>query len=71
MNSLLQSLRKVAVNIVDAFDIPDASLKSTLGAFDGRVYERMFEAAMKGPLNKTDVPDTFHKHIKPLFKAHL
>nr|XP_027226501.1 peroxisomal acyl-coenzyme A oxidase 1-like [Penaeus vannamei] len=65
LGSLLTSLRPQAVAIVDAFDIHDEILDSTLGAWDGRVYERLFEDAMKSPLNKTDVPEAYHKYLKP------
>lgn len=68
---LLEQIRPIAVPIVDAFDIPDEALKSTLGSYDGRVYERMLESAMKGPLNEKDVPDAFHKYLKPMMRSSL
>lgn len=37
---LLAVLRQDAVTLVDAFDIHDKILDSTLGSWDGRVYER-------------------------------
>lgn len=52
---LLSRLRPNAVALVDAFDIDDDFLQSCLGAYDGNVYERMFETAKKAPLNKTQV----------------
>ena len=70
-NQLLGDLRPIGVSLVDAFDIHDISLKSTLGAFDGQVYQRMFEAALKSPLNKTDVTPAYEKYIKPILKANL
>eukprot|EP00095_Tigriopus_kingsejongensis_P009257 maker-scaffold922_size80897-snap-gene-0.22 protein:Tk09257 transcript:maker-scaffold922_size80897-snap-gene-0.22-mRNA-1 annotation:"probable peroxisomal acyl-coenzyme a oxidase 1" len=69
--TLLSEIRPIAVSIVDAFDIPDEGLKSTLGCYDGNVYERMLDAAEKGPLNKSDVPPAFEKYLKPLMKASL
>ncbi|TRY67780.1 hypothetical protein TCAL_02920 [Tigriopus californicus] len=68
---LLAQIRPIAVSVVDAFDIPDEALKSTLGSYDGRVYERMLEAAMRGPLNEKDVPDAFHKYLKPMMQSNL
>ena len=68
---VLAKIRPVAVSIVDSFDLPDQTLKSTLGSYDGNVYERMLEAAEKGPLNKSDVPDAFHKYLKPLMQSNL
>ncbi|KPJ09433.1 putative peroxisomal acyl-coenzyme A oxidase 1 [Papilio machaon] len=47
----LTNLRPNAVGLVDAFDLRDEMLQSTLGSYDGRVYERLMEEAMKSPLN--------------------
>ncbi|XP_045620326.2 peroxisomal acyl-coenzyme A oxidase 1 [Procambarus clarkii] len=68
---LLATLRTQAVSIVDAFDIPDALLGSTLGCWDGNVYERLYNAALKSPLNKTDVPKAYYKYLRPLIKSSL
>ncbi|XP_049873387.1 probable peroxisomal acyl-coenzyme A oxidase 1 isoform X2 [Pectinophora gossypiella] len=68
---LLALIRPNAVSLVDAFDIRDEILNSTLGAYDGRVYERLMEEALKSPLNKEPVNDSFHKYIKPLIKAKM
>ena len=59
------------MSIVDSFDIPDRSLLSTLGSYDGRVYERMMEVAKQSPLNDSDVTDAYHKYIKPALKSNL
>lgn len=71
MCSLLASLRPQAVSIVDSFDFDDGQLSSTLGAWDGNVYQRLYDEAMKSPLNKKDVPEAFHKYLKPLMKSTL
>ncbi|KAJ0182750.1 hypothetical protein K1T71_002119 [Dendrolimus kikuchii] len=63
---LLSVIRPNAVGLVDAFDIRDEILNSALGAYDGRVYERLLEEAMKSPLNKEPVNESFHKYLKPL-----
>lgn len=63
---LLALLRPNAVGLVDAFDIRDEILNSTLGAYDGRVYERLMEEALKSPLNTEPVNQSFHKYLKPL-----
>ncbi|XP_050555120.1 probable peroxisomal acyl-coenzyme A oxidase 1 [Spodoptera frugiperda] len=69
---LLGLLRPNAVGLVDAFDIRDEILNSTLGAYDGRVYERLMEEALKSPLNAEPVNQSFHKYLKPLMmKAKL
>ncbi|XP_026319516.1 probable peroxisomal acyl-coenzyme A oxidase 1 [Hyposmocoma kahamanoa] len=68
---LLTKLRPNAVGLVDAFDIPDEILRSTLGSWDGRVYERLMEEALKSPLNAQPVNDTFHKYLKPFMQGKL
>ncbi|KAI5632447.1 acyl-CoA oxidase domain-containing protein [Phthorimaea operculella] len=68
---LLMKLRPNAVGLVDAFDIRDEILHSTLGAYDGRVYERLMEEALKSPLNQQPVNDSFHKYLKPFMQGKL
>ncbi|CAH2989665.1 unnamed protein product [Chilo suppressalis] len=63
---LLRKIRPNAVGLVDAFDLRDETLRSTLGSYDGRVYERLMEEALKSPLNQEPVNQSFHKYIKPL-----
>lgn len=71
MGDLLATLRGDAVNLVDAFDVHDKILDSTLGAWDGDVYNRMYNEALKSPLNQKDVTDAYHKYLKPLMKSNL
>lgn len=71
LEELLALIRPNAVGIVDSFDIRDEVLGSTLGAYDGRVYERLFEEASKSPLNAEPVNKSFELHLKPLLKAQL
>lgn len=66
---LLAELRPNAVGLVDSFDYHDEILSSALGAYDGQVYERLLESAMKSPLNAKEVHDTFRTSIEPLLKA--
>ncbi|XP_047527572.1 probable peroxisomal acyl-coenzyme A oxidase 1 [Vanessa atalanta] len=67
----LRKLRPNAVGLVDAFDIRDEVLQSTLGSYDGRVYERLMEEALKSPLNAETVNYTFHKYLKPFMQGKL
>ena len=67
----LAEIRPFAVSLVDSFDIHDQSLLSTLGAYDGQVYKRMFESALESPLNKSDVSPAYEKYIKPILKSSL
>ncbi|KAJ8736599.1 hypothetical protein PYW08_007255 [Mythimna loreyi] len=62
---LLQKIRPNAVGLVDAFDLRDEILHSTLGSYDGRVYERLMEEALKSPMNKEPVNEAHFKYIKP------
>lgn len=71
LKHLLSATRPIAVNLVDSFDFHDSSLKSTLGCFDGQVYDRMLEAALKSPLNKKEVQTAYAKYLKPVMKANL
>ena len=63
---MLTLIRPNAVALVDAFDFKDVTLGSVLGRYDGNVYENLFEWAKKSPLNKTEVHESYHKHLKPL-----
>ncbi|XP_050775276.1 peroxisomal acyl-coenzyme A oxidase 1 isoform X1 [Gopherus flavomarginatus] len=65
VKELLAAIRPNAVALVDAFDFHDNCLASVLGRYDGNIYENMFEWAKKSPLNKTEVHEAFHKHLKP------
>ncbi|XP_055688294.1 probable peroxisomal acyl-coenzyme A oxidase 1 isoform X2 [Lutzomyia longipalpis] len=70
LEDVLARLRPNAVAIVDGFDFPDEVLKSALGAYDGNVYERIYEDAMKSPLNYEPVNASFHKYLKPFTKGN-
>jgi acyl-CoA oxidase len=71
METLLSELRPNAVGIVDGFDFCDETLASALGAWDGQVYERLFEAASMSPLNEDPVNESFQKYLKPFLKSNL
>ncbi|XP_062976396.1 peroxisomal acyl-coenzyme A oxidase 1 isoform X2 [Elgaria multicarinata webbii] len=66
VKELLAIIRPNAVALVDSFDFHDSVLGSVLGRYDGNVYENMFEWSKKSPLNKTQVHESFHKHLKPM-----
>ncbi|KAM9597481.1 peroxisomal acyl-coenzyme A oxidase 1 isoform 4-T5 [Trichechus inunguis] len=66
IKELLTVIRPDAVALVDAFDFQDVTLGSVLGRYDGNVYENLFEWAKKSPLNKTEVHESYYKHLKPL-----
>ncbi|XP_058460944.1 probable peroxisomal acyl-coenzyme A oxidase 1 isoform X2 [Malaya genurostris] len=69
--TILAAIRPNAVGIVDAFDYPDYVLGSALGAFDGNVYQRLYDEALKSPLNQEPVNKTFELYLKPLMRSKL
>ncbi|OAD59251.1 putative peroxisomal acyl-coenzyme A oxidase 1 [Eufriesea mexicana] len=71
LEDLLAIIRPNIVGIVDGFDIHDEILNSTLGSYDGNVYERLFAEAMKSPLNQNSVNESFKKYLKPFLKSNL
>jgi len=62
---LLEKLRPDAVPLVDAFEIPDRALNSTIGRFDGNVYEALYSAALQSPLNQVDPFDGYKETLQP------
>ncbi|XP_044765902.1 probable peroxisomal acyl-coenzyme A oxidase 1 [Coccinella septempunctata] len=71
LEELLAAIRPNAVGIVDGFDISDEILASALGAYDGNVYERLFEEASKSPLNAEPVNKSFQQYLRPFLKSNL
>jgi len=71
LEEMLAAIRPNAVGIVDGFNIRDEVLASALGAYDGNVYQRLFDEAMKSPLNQESVNESFHKYLKPFLKSNL
>lgn len=53
IQELMAQIRPHAVNLVDAWSIPDFLLDSALGRYDGKVYEDLFNRAHRlNPLNE-------------------
>lgn len=71
LEDILAAIRPNAVGIVDGFDLSDDILRSTLGAYDGNVYERLYEEAQKSPMNQDQENKTFHKYLKPFLKSNM
>lgn len=69
--STMGDLRKDAVSLVDSFDFSDNTLKSTIGRYDGNVYEALFDAAQKSVLNRTDPFDGYEEYLKPHLNKEL
>ncbi|KAJ3023886.1 hypothetical protein HKX48_000072 [Thoreauomyces humboldtii] len=71
---LLTELRSDAVPLVDAWAFSDYLLHSTLGRYDGKVYEALVEEAGKEPLNNGKnfiVHQDYATTYGPLIKAKL
>ena len=71
MHDIRGNIRPVAVSLVDAFDFRDETLLSALGSYDGQVYSRLMQAAVKPPLNRETVPETAKRHILPFLKSNV
>ncbi|XP_060076882.1 peroxisomal acyl-coenzyme A oxidase 1-like [Ylistrum balloti] len=63
---LLAEIRPDAVTLVDALDFHDETLSSAIGCYDGRAYERLYEAALKEPMNQTEVEPAYDMYLKKL-----
>jgi acyl-CoA oxidase len=68
---LLPIIRKNCVLLTDAWDFSDFELGSTIGRYDGDIYRALVKRAADEPLNKTQVPDGYEKHLKPLIQSTL
>ena len=62
-NIIVSHCRPDAVALVDAFDYHDDALNSALGAYDGNVYERLYEHARQSPMNKAEVSNRNLEHF--------
>jgi acyl-CoA oxidase len=74
LKEVMFQIRKDAVPLVDAFNFSDTTLNSAIGRYDGKVYEALFDSALKNPLNQFDVSPGFDDILKPLmntFKSNL
>ena len=69
--NVMTELRDDCIPLTDAFDFPDKVLKSTIGRYDGNVYEALFDAAQKSTLNRTDPFDGYKEYLKPHLNHEL
>lgn len=70
IENTLPEIRPNAVALVDAFGYPDGVLKSSIGRYDGNVYEALFDAAQRSTLNQTD-PFDGYKYLEPHLNKKL
>ncbi|KAJ4493458.1 acyl-CoA oxidase [Lentinula edodes] len=60
------SLVPEAVGLTDALGFSDWELDSTLGMYDGNVYQALWDKAQTEPLNDKEIPDAYEESIKPM-----
>ncbi|PVU89889.1 hypothetical protein BB559_004884 [Furculomyces boomerangus] len=70
----MKEVREQAVPLVDALGVPDEKLNSSLGKYDGNVYEDYMERALNEPLNRDGTGEEirkrfFDKYIGPTIHA--
>ena len=66
---LYQKLRPHILPLAEGYGVPEVCINSTIGAKDGKVYERLMEWARKSQTNDPEfVQGIFSKYIKPVFE---
>uniref|UniRef100_H3GCK8 Acyl-coenzyme A oxidase n=1 Tax=Phytophthora ramorum TaxID=164328 RepID=H3GCK8_PHYRM len=66
IQELLTRIRPHAVTLVDGFNFSDHTLNSTLGRYDGNVYEALYESAQHDPLNHSSDKVALHELLRPI-----
>ncbi|KAG3118486.1 Peroxisomal acyl-coenzyme A oxidase 1 [Phytophthora idaei] len=66
IEELLKLIRPHAVALVDGFNFSDHTLNSTLGRYDGNVYEALYESAQHDPLNHSSDKVALHGLLRPI-----
>lgn len=66
---LLAVIRPNAVSLVDAFDMHDETVASTLGMYDGNAYQHLYQSTQYEPLNQTEVHPSYYKYLRQLIKG--
>ncbi|GMF66981.1 unnamed protein product [Phytophthora fragariaefolia] len=66
IEELLALIRPHAVTLVDGFNFSDHTLNSTLGRYDGNVYEALYESAQHDPLNHSSDKVALHELLRPI-----
>ena len=68
---LMSEIRPDSIALVDSFDYADYILKSSIGRYDGNVYEALFDAAQKSTLNQKDPFIGYEEYLKPHLNKEL
>jgi hypothetical protein len=59
------------LNLIEAYEIDDNILCSTIGSYDGNAYEKMLEVARRSKLNEKDKLDGFDEYFAPMLAHKL
>lgn len=65
VTDILARLRPDAVALVDAFDYPDQVLNSTIGRYDGNVYDALYQGALNSRLNFEQPFSGYQEFLQP------
>ena len=65
VSQLMNEIRPNAVAYVDAFDVPDRLLQSSIGLYSGNVYEELVKHARMSKMNQKEPFDGYEKVLKP------
>ena len=65
ITQLMDEIRPNAVTYVDAFDIPDRCLQSSIGLYSGNVYEELLKQARMSKMNQSEPFEGFEKVLAP------
>merc|ERR1719326_1439573 len=55
LNQKLEEIRPDMIGLTDGFALTDSQLDSTIGDYDGNVYEKIYKTARASPLNQAEV----------------
>ncbi len=69
LKRLCSSLRKECVSLVDSFYFTDEYLNSSIGKYNGHVYDALYESALEEPLNASNVVLEAFPFIKKLVRV--
>lgn len=62
---LAEYIRPNCVALVDAFGFPDHILTSSIGRYDGNIYEALFVNAKASSLNAKDPFEGYYEYLRP------
>lgn len=70
-SSLLSSLNTLDLSLIEAWNLSDVRLNSTLGSKQGNVYEALLEATINDPLNQKSVSEGYEKYLHRVIDSNF